>query len=117
MDYSKLSELEKEAIRLIESEDEIVQSELWKILDCSAGKGSEIARKLEELGMIERGKIVKNGSSTYKLVKAPKNVKDLNFSLLLSGDQISPFIDNNNIDVNDERFTQWIMKLSEEYDN
>lgn len=110
-----LTELEKEALELIESK-EIYQSQLWKELDCSAGKGSEISRKLEENNYIERKRESLNGSSTYRLVPAPKNIEDMDFSLLMSGDLISPFIDDDNVDIEDERFTQWIMELSGEYE-
>lgn len=112
-----LSELEKKALELIESEGEIVQSDLWKKLDCSAGKASEIARKLQEEDYIDRGKTVKNGSSTYKLVPTPKDYSEIDYSLLIADDQISPFVDNDNVKIDDQRFTQWIVKLDEEYDN
>lgn len=112
---SELSKLEREALELIRTEGGVLQSELWKKLDCSAGKGSEIARKLEDLGLVEREKVTANQTSTFSLQPKRKKAEDLDFSLLLAGDLLPPFIGGENVEPTDDRFTQWILKLDEEY--
>lgn len=112
----ELSELEEEGLELIREEGSVLQSELWKILDCSAGKGSEIARKLEEQELIDREKVTANQSSTFELKAKRKKAKELDFSLLLADDLLPPFIGGDNIEHTDDRFTQWILKLEEDYD-
>jgi DNA-binding Lrp family transcriptional regulator len=112
----EFSELENEAINLIRQEGEILQSELWKELDCSAGKGSEIARKLESEGIVDRNRVTSNGASTYMLEANRKKSEDLDFSLLLAGDMLPPFIGGEETEYTDDRFTQWILNLEKEYD-
>jgi DNA-binding Lrp family transcriptional regulator len=113
----EFSELENEAIDLIRENGDILQSDLWKELDCSAGKGSEIARKLESEDIIDRERITSNGSSTYLLKAKRKKSGDLDFSLLLAGDMLPPFIGGEETEYTDDRFTQWILNLEKEYDN
>jgi len=113
---TQFSKLEEEAIELIREEGEILQKDLWKELDCSSGKGSEIARKLSEAGIVNRERKTVNGSSTYVLQATRKDAEDLDFSLLLAGDMLPPFIDDDGMSSMDDRFTQWILNLQEEYD-
>ena len=85
----ELESVERRALRLIESEDGLPQSELWKELDVSSRKGSRIASNLEDRGLIEREKGVHDGNQTYMLHPV---VEKLDYSLLVAGDMISPFI-------------------------
>lgn len=69
MDTVELDDTEIEALKLIEGDDEIYQTNLWKELDVSSRKGSRIARSLEEKGLIEREEAVYDGNKTYLLKK------------------------------------------------
>ena len=100
---------ERRALRLIESEGEIPQSELWKELDVSSRKGSRIASSLEDRGLIEREEGVYEGNRTYMLYPV---VKKLDYSLLVAGDMISPFIGEENPDARSGSFTEWIYELA-----
>ncbi|MDZ7687415.1 MAG: MarR family transcriptional regulator [Halobacteriales archaeon] len=100
---------ERRALRLIESEGEIPQSELWKELDVSSRKGSRIASSLEDRGLIEREEGVHEGNRTYILYPV---VKKLDYSLLVAGDMISPFIGEENPDMRSGSFTEWIYELA-----
>lgn len=115
-DMTEFSELEEEAIALIREDGEILQSELWKTLDCSAGKGSEIARKLEDEEIVDRERVTRNGTSSFLLTARRKKPENINYSLLLAGDTLPPFIGDDDIEVTDDRFTQWILNLEEDYD-
>lgn len=100
---------ERRALRLVESEGEIPQSELWKELDVSSRKGSRIASSLEERGLIEREEDVYEGNRTYILYPV---VEKLDYSLLVAGDMISPFIGEENPDPRSGSFTEWIYELA-----
>ena len=115
MSEESLTDLEQDALELIRDEGSVLQSNLWKKLDCSASKGSNIARKLEELELVLREKTKANGSSTFELKAAAMDAEELDFSILLAGDLLPPFIDDENADIQDERFTEWIMNLDAEY--
>ncbi|MGQ4555923.1 MarR family transcriptional regulator [Halobellus sp. GM3] len=108
-----LSEDEFEALELIRETGGIHQSDFWKQLDISSRKGSRIAEKLASLGLIEREETVYDGHNTYHLEPA---ARDLNFSLLMAGDMLSPFIGEEEINPNSDAFSQWLMNLAyEEY--
>jgi len=110
---ASLAEDELAGLELVRETGGIHQSDFWKELDVSSRKGSRIAEKLEGLELIEREDAVYNGHNTYFL--AP-TAKDLNFSLLMAGDMLSPFIGEEEIDPNSDAFTQWLMNLAyEEY--
>lgn len=111
---TELSDLEEKAIGIIREEGSIPQSELWKKLDCSATKGSKIARRLESEGLISRDKIAHNGFSTYSLNAKRKSPEKLDFSLLVAGDMLPPFINDEDVEYKDDRFTQWILNLDSE---
>lgn len=113
---TEFSPLEEEAIELIREENEVLQSELWKKLDCSAGKGSEIARMLEEENIVDRERVTSNGTSTYLLKAKRQPSEELDFSLLIAGDMLPPFIGDDDIEPTDDRFTQWILNLEDEYE-
>lgn len=105
----ELESVERRALRLIESEDGLPQSEMWKELDVSSRKGSRIASKLEDRGLIEREEGVHDGNQTYILHPV---VEKLDYSLLVAGDMISPFIGEENPDPRSGSFTEWIYELA-----
>ena len=108
-----LSEEEAEALELVRREGAIHQSDFWKALDISSRKGSRIAESLVEKELIEREETVYEGHNTYLL---SPTAKDLDFSLLMAGDMLSPFIGEEEVDPNSDAFSQWLMNLAyEEY--
>jgi DNA-binding MarR family transcriptional regulator len=108
-----LSDDERAGLALIREAGGIHQSEFWKELDVSSRKGSRIVDALAESGLIEREETVYDGHNTYHLTPA---ARDLDFSLLMAGDQLSPFIGEEEVDPNGDAFSQWIMSLAyEEY--
>ena len=107
-----LTEREKRALSLIQDRGGLYQSELWKELDVSSRSGSRTATTLAEKGLIRREKSTYNGRQTYLLQPAKK---DLDFSLLMAGDMISPLIGDDEIDpVESGAFTQWVLELTQE---
>ena len=108
-----LSEDENRGLELIRETGGIHQSDFWKELDVSSRKGSRIAEALVDSGLIKREDTVYNGHNTYYLEPAPR---DLNFSLLMAGDMLSPFIGEEEVDAQADAFSQWMMNLAyEEY--
>ncbi|WP_129115147.1 helix-turn-helix transcriptional regulator [Halegenticoccus tardaugens] len=108
-----LSEDERAGLELIRGTGGIHQSDFWKELDVSSRKGSRIAESLEELDLIQREDTVYNGHNTYFLQPA---TRDLQFSLLMAGDMLSPFIGEEEINPQSNAFSQWLMNLAyEEY--
>lgn len=99
------------ALALIQERNGIYQSELWKELDVSSRTGSRIASDLEERSLIRREEVTYKGRKTYLLRPAQK---DLDFSLLMAGNEISPLIDNQeDLDpVESDAFTQWVLQLA-----
>ena len=109
-----LSDDERQALELIRETGGIHQSDFWKELDISSRKGSRIAEKLEEQDLIQRSNAVYNGHNTYYLEPA---ARDLEFSMLMAGDLLSPFIGEEEVNPNSDAFSQWLMNLAyEEYD-
>jgi hypothetical protein len=110
-----LSEIEREGLELIRTTGGIHQSDFWKELDVDSRKGSRIVDTLEEAGLVERTETVYQGHNTY-LVTPILDPRDLDFSLLMAGDQLSPFVGDEEINPQDDAFTQWVMTLAyEEY--
>jgi hypothetical protein len=108
-----LSEDEYRGLELIRETGGIHQSDFWKELDISSRKGSRIIERLAELELIDREKTVYEGHNTYYLQPAPR---DLDFSLLMAGDMLSPFVGEEEVDPNSDAISQWIMNLAyEEY--
>ena len=108
-----LSEDERRALELIREEGGIYQSDFWKALDISSRKGSRIAESLGEKELIQREEAVYNGHNTYLL---KPRTRDLDFSLLMAGDMLTPFIGEEEVDPQSEAFSQWLMNLAyEEY--
>ncbi|AOW80473.1 transcription repressor [Halodesulfurarchaeum formicicum] len=107
---TELSADERAGLELVRERGSIHQSEFWKELDVSSRKGSRLATALEESGLIERERTVHGGNQTY-LLKPVIREEDLDFSLLMAGDMLSPFVGEENIDPESDRFSQWIMNL------
>ena len=105
----ELESVERRALRLIESEDGLPQSELWKELDVSSRKGSRIASNLEDRGLIEREKGVYEGNQTY--ISHPV-IEKLDYSLLVAGEVISPFVGEENPNPRSGSFTEWVYELA-----
>lgn len=107
-----LSEREERALALIRENGGMYQSEFWKALDVSSRTGSRIATNLEEKETLRRVETTHNGHRTYYLSPMPR---DLDFSLLMAGDMISPFVSTDEeIDPLDSaEFTEWILQLTQ----
>lgn len=106
-----LSEDEQAGLELVRQSGGIHQSDFWKELDVSSRKGSRIVEKLAQNELIERHDTVYNGHNTYLLTPA---ARDLDFSLLMAGDMLSPFVGEEEIDAQSDAFSQWIMNLAYE---
>ncbi|WP_254537894.1 helix-turn-helix transcriptional regulator [Halomarina litorea] len=104
-----LSEDELAGLELVRESGGIHQSEFWKALDVSSRKGSRIVESLVEKGMVQREDTVYNGHNTYFITPA---AKDLDFSLLMAGDMLSPFVADDELGVQSDAFSQWIMRLA-----
>jgi DNA-binding MarR family transcriptional regulator len=104
-----LSEDERRGLELVREMGGIYQSDFWKELDVSSRKGSRIAESLTEADLIQREETVYDGHNTYHLTPAPR---DLDFSLLMAGDMLSPFVGEEDVDPQDEAFSQWMMSLA-----
>ncbi|CQH55726.1 probable transcription factor (homolog to RNA polymerase III subunit RPC34) [Halobacterium hubeiense] len=110
---SDLSEDERRGLELVRETRGVHQSEFWKELDVSSRKGSRIASKLEERGFVEREETVHEGNTTY-LITPVINERDLDFSLLMAGEMLSPFVGEEEVDAQSDAFSQWIMNLAYE---
>jgi len=107
----ELSEDERRGLELVRETGGIHQSNFWKELDVSSRKGSRIVESLLENGLIEREDTIYQGHNTYYL---SPTAKDLDFSLLMAGDLLSPFVGDEEIDAQSDAFSQWIMNLAYE---
>jgi DNA-binding MarR family transcriptional regulator len=108
-----LTEDERAALELVRETGGIHQSDFWKELDVSSRQGSRLAERLAESGLIEREETVYDGHNTYLL---RPTARDLEFSLLMAGDMLTPFIGEEDVDPNSDAFSQWVMNLAyEEY--
>ena len=103
----ELSEDQRAGLELIRETGGIHQSDFWKELDVTSRTGSRIVDRLLELELIEREEAVYEGHRTYLL---SPTARDLDFSLLMSGDMLSPFI-GEELDAQSDAFTQWLMNL------
>lgn len=111
---AELSEDEYAGLELVRETGGIHQSDFWKELGVSSRKGSRIVETLLEHGLVRRESAVYQGHNTYFITPA---ARDLDFSLLMAGDMLSPFIGEEEVDPQSDAFTQWIMNLAyEEYD-
>jgi hypothetical protein len=108
---TELSEEERAGLELVRDSGGIHQSEFWKELDVSSRKGSRIVESLDEKGLVDREEAVYQGHNTYFIAPV---ARDLDFSLLMAGDMLSPFIGEEEIDPQSDAFSQWIMNLAYE---
>ncbi|MFP4590231.1 MAG: helix-turn-helix transcriptional regulator [Halobacteriales archaeon] len=109
-----LDEDERAGLELIRETGGVHQSDFWKELGVSSRQGSRIVEHLLERGLIKRHDAVYEGHRTYFLRPASR---DLDFSLLMAGDMLSPLIGEESIDETNDAFSRWVMKLAyEEYD-
>ena len=108
---AELSEVERAGLELIRTTGGIHQSDFWKELDIDSRKGSRIVDNLEELGLIERTDTVYGGHNTY-LISPVLDPRDLDFALLMAGDNLSPFVGDEEIDPQSDAFSQWVMSLA-----
>ncbi|WP_254543868.1 helix-turn-helix transcriptional regulator [Halomarina pelagica] len=104
-----LSDDELAGLELVRESGGIHQSEFWKELDVSSRKGSRIVESLVEKDLIDREETVYEGHNTYYLTPT---AKDLDFSLLMAGDMLSPFVADDELDTSSDAFSQWIMRLA-----
>lgn len=106
-----LSANEREALEYVNRVGGIHQSDLWKELDISRREGSRVAKSLAEKDQIERERVAYKGNHTYYLSPVARN---LDFSLLMAGDILSPFIGEEEIHPQSDAFSQWLMNLAYE---
>jgi hypothetical protein len=106
-----LSEDERRGLELIRETGGIHQSNFWKELDVSSRKGSRIVDTLQEKDLINRDETVYQGHNTYYL---SPTAQDLDFSLLMAGDMLSPYVGDEEVDPQDDTFSQWVMNLAYE---
>jgi len=67
------NDLERNAFQLIlDSDDGVLQSDMWKALGLTSREGSRLALKFEEKGVVERRKVLHEGRWTYKLFSQTK---------------------------------------------
>jgi hypothetical protein len=107
----ELTEDEHRGLELIRETSGIHQSNFWKELDVSSRKGSRIVESLVENEMIDREETVYQGHNTYYL---SPTAADLDFSLLMAGDMLSPFIGDEEVNAQGDAFSQWVMNLAYE---
>jgi DNA-binding MarR family transcriptional regulator len=107
----QLSEDEYRGLELVRETGGIHQSDFWKELDVTSRTGSRIVETLVEHELIERDEAVYNGHNTYFLTP---RARDLDFSLLMAGDMLSPFIGSEEVDPQSDAFSQWVMQLAYE---
>jgi len=106
-----LSEDERRGLELVRETGGIHQSDFWKELDVTSRTGSRIAQTLVEQDLIEREEAVYNGHNTYLLTPT---ARDLEFSLLMAGDMLSPLVGSEELDPQGDAFSQWVMQLAYE---
>ena len=108
-----LSPEERAALDLVLETRGIHQSDLWKELDISSRKASRLVESLIEKDLVDREETVYEGHNTYLL---KPRTRDLEFSLLMAGDMLTPFIGEEEVDPQSDAFSQWLMNLAyEEY--
>lgn len=104
---AELTPDQRAGLELIRETGGIHQSDFWKELEVSSRTGSRIVEQLLELDLIDREATVYDGHNTYLLTPT---ARDLDFSLLMAGDMLSPFI-GEEVDPRSDAFSQWIMNL------
>jgi DNA-binding MarR family transcriptional regulator len=106
-----LSEAERAGLELVRDTGGIHQSDFWKELDISSRKGSRVVESLLEKELVQREEAVYKGNTTYYVSPA---ARDLDFSLLMAGDMLAPFVGDDDADALSDDFSQWIMQLAYE---
>ena len=106
-----LSDDERAGLELVRETGGIHQSDFWKELDVSSRKGSRIVETLVESELVEREEAVYDGHNTYYI---RPTARDRDFTLLMAGDMLSPFLGEEEVDPNSDAFSQWIMNLAYE---
>ena len=106
-----LSKDERAGLELVRETGGIHQSDFWKELGVSSRKGSRLVEGLESAELIQREETVYEGQRTYYL---EPTASELDFSLLMAGDMLSPFIGEEDVDPQADAFTQWLMNLAYE---
>jgi len=106
-----LSEDERAGLELVLETGGIHQSDFWKELGVSSRKGSRLVEGLESAELIQREETVYEGQRTYYL---EPTASELDFSLLMTGDMLSPFIGEEEVDPQSDAFSQWLMNLAYE---
>ncbi len=104
-----LSAEERQGLELVRSTGGIHQSDFWKELDVDSRKGSRIAESLEDRDLVQREDTVYNGHNTYYISPA---ARDLDFSLLMAGNNLSPLVGEEDVEPESDVFSQWIMQLA-----
>ena len=107
----QLTPEERRGLELVRETGGIHQSEFWKQLEVSSRKGSRIVDSLLKNELIQREETVYQGHNTYYLSPI---ARDLDFSLLMAGDMLTPFIGDEEIDPQSDAFSQFVMKLAYE---
>ena len=108
---AELNEDERAGLELIRETGGIHQSDFWKELDVSSRKGSRITDALAGRDLIQREETVYSGHNTYYLTPA---ARDLDFSLLMAGDMLSPFVGDDEVNAHSDTFSQFVMNLAYE---
>jgi uncharacterized membrane protein len=106
-----LSEDERAGLDLVRETGGIYQSDFWKELDISSRKGSRVVESLLEKDLVQREDAVYKGNTTYYITPA---ARDLDFSLLMAGDMLAPFVGDDEADAQSDAFSQWMMNLAYE---
>ena len=71
-----------------------------------------MATALEDRGLIEREQTVYEGQRTY-LLSPRRDPADLDFSLLIAGNRLSPLVGETSVDsIASDAFTQWLLQLA-----
>jgi hypothetical protein len=89
--------LEEKALALIKTRPNgVLQSDLWKDLDIDSRKCSRVIARLEEEGKIKRTWETVKGTRTYRISYLPQKKetpkKEVNFELILAGEEVAPCI-------------------------
>ena len=108
-----LSDIQREGLALIRERGGVHQSDFWKALDVGSRKGSRILSTLEDAELVERERVTYEGNRTYYVTPIRRS-EDLEFSLLMAGDMLSPFVGDEEIDPQSDAFSQWMMSLARE---
>lgn len=110
-----LTDAQLQIYEIIKEEKRITQNKLTDKVDYSRSTISNTIKKLEKLDRIEKQDI--KGKKTKRIIYT-KPAKELDFSLLMAGKMLPPFMhtDNNDFDAKGDRFTNWLLYLKQDYE-